>query len=183
LLGKPDKSREVLVQILKDEPDNPTASFELARLDVDGGNYGQALKRLEPIVQQDPRHTEARYQLAIVLREQGRPEEAQAHFQKAREINEKLASANDLAEGITSGVSSAETRLEIAKIFLEYGSRREGLMWLRSVLTFVPDHPAALKELASYYRKRFHEEPANTRFNELADEYQRRFTASQQDTP
>ncbi|MCP3691597.1 MAG: tetratricopeptide repeat protein, partial [Planctomycetaceae bacterium] len=134
---------------------------------------------LEPIVAKDPRHTEARYQLAIVLREEGRPEEAQAHFQKAREINEKLASANDLAERITPGPGSSDARLEIAKIFLEYGSRREGLMWLRSVLTFSPDHSGALKELEAYYRKRFSEEPSSTRFNELADEYQRRLTASQ----
>ncbi len=183
LLGKAEKAREVLVQILKNEPDSPTASFELARLDVDSGKYKEALKRLEPIVEQNPRHTEARYQLAIVLREEGRPEEAQAHFQEVRKINEKLANANDLAERITPGVSGADTRLEIARIFLEYGSRREGLMWLRSVLTFVPDHSEALKELESYYRKRFREEPANTRFDELADEYQRLYTASQQDTP
>jgi len=179
LLGQAEKSREMLVQILEIEPDSPTASFELARLDVDSGMYAEALKRLEPIVEKDPRHTEARYQLAIVLREQGRPEEAQAHFQKAREINEKLASANDLAERITPGPGSSDTRLEIAKIFLEYGSRREGLMWLRSVLTFSPDHPGALKELEAYYRKRFSEEPSSTRFNELADEYQRRLSASQ----
>ena len=179
LLGKPDKSRQKLNEILEVHPKDVTANFELARLDLDDGDYQKARLRLEPIVAADPRHTDARYHLAIVLREQGDPAAAQEHFLAVREINEQLANASDLAERITMDASSAESRLKIAKIYMQYGSRREGLMWLRSVLTFVPNHSEALKELEQYYRTRFREDPENERFRELAEQYQQRFLATQ----
>ena len=100
-----------------------------------------------------------------------------------REINKQLADASDLAERITLDASSADTRLKIAKIHLEYGSRREGLMWLRSNMTIAPDHIESLKELEKYYRRRYTEEPENERFRELAEEYQRRQSVPVQDVP
>ena len=183
LLGKPNQSRQKLEQILEVEPENVTANFELARLDLDEGKYQEAKSRLEPIVAEDPRHTDARYHLAIVLREQGMPAEAQEHFMAVREINKQLADASDLAERITLDASSADTRLKIAKIHLEYGSRREGLMWLRSNMTIAPDHIESLEELENYYRRRYAEEPENERFLELAEEYQRRQSVPVQDVP
>ena len=183
LLGKPDKSRQKLNEILEAEPKDVTANFELARLDLDDGEYAKARLRLEPIVAADPRHTDARYHLAIVLREEGNPAEAQEHFLAVREINEQLANASDLAERITMDASSAETRLEIAKIYMQYGSRREGLMWLRSNMTIAPGHIESLRELEKYYRKRYDEEPGNDRFLELAEEYQRRQSVPVQNTP
>ena len=79
--------------------------------------------------------------------------------------------------------SSADTRLQIAKIYLQYGSRREGLMWLRSNLTIAPEHTASLRELEEYYRVRYREEPGNDRFLELAEEYQRRQNVPVQNIP
>jgi len=183
LLGKPEQSRQKLEEILEIAPQDVTANFELARLDLDAGNYGEAKSRLEPIVADDPRHTDARYHLAIVLREQGMPAEAQEHFMAVREINKQLADASDMAERITMDSSSAETRLKIARIHMEYGSRREGLMWLRSNLTIAPDHIESLKELENYYRMRYAEEPDNERFLELAEEYQRRQSVPVQNVP
>ncbi len=183
LLGKPDKSRQKLDEILEIDPQDVTANFELARLDLDDGEYQKARLRLEPIVAADPQHTDARYHLAIVLREQGSPAEAQEHFLAVREINEQLANASDLAERITMDASSADTRLKIARIYMQYGSRREGLMWLRSNMTIAPDHIESLRELEKYYRKRYDEEPENDRFLELAEEYQRRQTVPVQNTP
>ncbi|MFP6576196.1 MAG: tetratricopeptide repeat protein [Pirellulaceae bacterium] len=183
LLGKPEKARVLLEKILEDEPNDVTASFELAKLDMDNGDYQKARVRLEPIVAADSRHTDARQQLAVVLRVQGEEAKAQEHFLAVKEINEQLANASDLAERITMDASSADTRLQIAKIYLQYGSRREGLMWLRSNLTIAPEHPASLRELEEYYRVRYREEPGNDRFLELAEEYQRRQNVPLQNTP
>lgn len=179
LLGKTKKAREMLKDIQKQDPDNVSAAFELARLDIDDGEYQKAFERLEPIVKADPLHTDARYQFAIVLHQIGRSEEAQEHFLAVKEIGKHLADASELAEHITTDAASADTRLEIAKTHLKYGSRREGLMWLRSVLAFAPNHSEALKELEQYYRTRFRENPENERFRELAEQYQQRLLATQ----
>lgn len=183
LLGKVDEARQLLNKILQEHPGDVTASFELARLDIDNGDYEKARVRLEPIVAADPRHTDARYHLAIVMREKGQTEEAQAHFIAVREINEKLGDASDMAERIATDDSSADARLEIARIHLQYGSQKEGLMWLRSVLTFAPEHLEALKELEKYYRRRYRENPEVKRFHELANQYQQRQNMTSQNKP
>ncbi|MEE2685757.1 MAG: tetratricopeptide repeat protein [Planctomycetota bacterium] len=173
LLGKPKQARGILDAVVKDYPNDPAASLELGRLALDEGDYKTAVHWLEPLVRKDLFNTDARYTLASALREVGRVEDAQAHFDAVTEINDQLANASQMSESISTRPESSEARLKIGAIYLKYGSESDGLFWIRSSLSVNPTHRPTVEALLNYYIKKALENPEKPAYGSTAKKFEK----------
>ncbi|MDP7205424.1 MAG: tetratricopeptide repeat protein [Pirellulaceae bacterium] len=173
LLGKPKQARVILDAVVKDYPNDPAASLELGRLALDEGDYETAVHWLEPLVRKDLFNTDARYTLASALREVGRVEDAQGHFDAVTEINDQLANASQMSEAISTRPESAEERLKIGAIYLKYGSESDGLFWIRSGLSVNPTHRPTVEALLNYYTKKAVENPEKPTYGSTVKKFEK----------
>ena len=173
LLGKPNQARAILEAVVMDEPNHPAASLELGRIALDEADYDVAVHWLEPLVRKNLFNTDARYALASALREVGRREDAQEHFDAVSEINDQLADASQLAESITTRPESSATRLKIGAIYLANGSEEDGLFWIRSSLSVNPTHRPTVEALLNYYAKKAVENPQKPTYLVTVEKFKR----------
>jgi tetratricopeptide (TPR) repeat protein len=103
-------------------------------------------------IEKNPRDTTARYGLGLVLRQIDRTEEAEAEFARVQEVRNALERAVPLRDRIKSDPTDLDARLQLGELLLEHESEKMGIFWLRSVFTYDPNHSAAHKVLAEYYR-------------------------------
>ena len=66
--------------------------------------------------------------------------------------------------------SDVESRYTLGKVYLEYLSEDQGVVWLRSVLHYDAAHRPTHQALAEYFRSKAKEDP---RYAELAEEHSR----------
>jgi tetratricopeptide (TPR) repeat protein len=171
LLGNPVKAREILDSVIADHPNEPSAALELGRLSLAGGDYKSAIHWLEPLVRKDRRNTDARYSLASALSLVGRTEDAQTHFDAVAEINDHLADANQLSESINTSPESADDRLKIGLIHMQYGSEVEGLTWLRGALSVNPQHRPTVEAMLIYYQNKITDKPDNPTYRSTLEKF------------
>ncbi|HCA49164.1 MAG TPA: hypothetical protein DEP12_02080, partial [Planctomycetaceae bacterium] len=120
----------------------------------------EGISTLEPVIEKDPRNTDARHMMAIGLRSIGKLNEAQEHFDFVEQVKENLADANELAQKITSGKDSIDTRLAIAEKFWTYGSEQEAMIWMRSAYQLDPLYLPTLEFMQRYYQVKVKDDPA-----------------------
>ena len=121
----------------------------------------------------DKNNTDARYFLAQALRAEKRFEEASEHFEAVEEIKNKLSDANEIIQKIGSGAESIPKRLEVAKLFMDYGSEQESMIWLHSALQLDEDNVETLRLYEDFYTKKY-ETDGDLSFKEQADNFRRR---------
>jgi tetratricopeptide (TPR) repeat protein len=172
-LAEPRQARQVLEELVEQLADR-AAIVELARLNLDEGQFEQAVGRVEPLVNEDPRQVGARYVYAQALRQLGRQEEAEGHFSAVMEINKNLALANELAERLGEGAGSVDRRVQIAQLQFQYGSEKEGLRWLVEALRVDDMHRPALEALGRYYARKAEQYPGDQDARRRRDDFQQR---------
>ena len=172
-LGDNEKARELLRQALAKEPGHYSGQNALGQLLVESQQWKEAIQLLEPVCAVDKNNTDARYFLAQALRAEKRFEEASEHFEAVEEIKNKLSDANEIIQKIGSGAESIPERLEVAKLFMDYGSEQESMIWLHSALQLDEDNVETLRLYEDFYTKKY-ETDGDLSFKEQADNFRRR---------
>jgi tetratricopeptide (TPR) repeat protein len=91
VFGRNARALEIFEQMLKRWPGDAYALASRAHLKAQSGQRGEALADAQALVQAHPRRSAADwFNLAFLLDEDGRPEEAEAAFRRALELDEKL---------------------------------------------------------------------------------------------
>ncbi|WP_460635016.1 tetratricopeptide repeat protein [Larkinella harenae] len=74
----------MLREVLKDDPTNELALFNMGLLSMRSGQYNRAVERFQAILSNHPDNTKAQFYLAISLGEMGRKEEARQLLDKVK---------------------------------------------------------------------------------------------------
>jgi len=117
-------------------------------------DFQSSYHHLESAVKLQPSSAEAQYLLAQSLSRLGRKTEAEPYLTFVKTANERLAEMNEAMKRVTENPKDIESRLEIGLIQLKYGTEREGLLWLQSVLSLDPQNLAANTALADFYESK-----------------------------
>ncbi len=118
-------------------------SYEFGTLESKRGQYEAAVRWLQRAVDYNPRHREARYQLARALKSSGQADEAKQHFDWYLSTREKTEEINRLLDQVKLHSEDTELRYRLGMLYHEIGSEKAGNFWLRSVLVEEPDHAEA----------------------------------------
>ncbi len=159
MLGRDEQAEEILRVVISEYPEHMAAAIELGRILVETNRPKEGIEFLEPIIERDPRNTDARHMLAMGLRSLGKLNEAQEHFDYVEEVKENLADANQIAQRIGSGKESIDQRLVIAEKFWTYGSEQEAMIWMRSAYQLDPLYLPTLEFMKRYYEVKVEEDP------------------------
>jgi tetratricopeptide (TPR) repeat protein len=82
-----DWARPELERLAKDEPDDVTPSYWLARLDYDAAQYASAIRRLKDVVAQAPTFARAHDNLGLCYEALNQTDEAIPHYREAVRLN------------------------------------------------------------------------------------------------
>ncbi|MCA9049393.1 MAG: tetratricopeptide repeat protein [Planctomycetaceae bacterium] len=134
------------------------------------GRHEEALRWLNEVLAEDPNHLDGRYARAVVLRQLGRQQEADAEFAAVRDARETLTEIDRLVDGIGKSPDEPHVaeRCRVGELFLKYENARHGEFWLRDALNHDPNYGPAHKLLADYYAELAERDP---RYAMLADRH------------
>lgn len=127
------------------------AQLAMGNLELADKNYEAALKWLEPAAKANSLDLGIKNSLALVYSRLGRKSEAKELSRVIKETNDALAEIQGLLDQVQLEPDNAELRFQIGKMYLNYVSKEQGVVWLNSVLLYQPDHLGAHSELARYY--------------------------------
>jgi len=130
------------------DPETFVAASELGTLLANSGEFDQAYPLLRQSLAVNPRDLNARYSLALTLRGLGQTEAAEAELEIVKQTKEQLEKVNVLRNRINRDPTDTESRIELGQLLISYESQRNGLFWLRSVLSYDPDNQRALQLIA-----------------------------------
>jgi len=159
MLGRDEQAEEILRVVTSEYPEHMAATIELGRILVETNRPKEGIEILEPIIERDPRNTDAHQMMAMGLRSLGDLNKAQEHFDYVEEVKENLADANQIAQRIGSGKESIDQRLVIAEKFWTYGSEQEAMIWMRSAYQLDPLYLPTLEFMKNYYEVKIKEDP------------------------
>ncbi len=160
MLGQDQQAEKILRVVRGEYPDHMAASIELGRILVETNRPEEGIQILKPIIERDPRNTDARQMTAMGLRSLGKLDEAQQHFDYVEEVKENLADANQVAQRIGNGRDSIDDRLFIAEKYWTYGSEQEAMIWMRSAYQLDPLYLPTLEFMKRYYATKIKDDPA-----------------------
>uniref|UniRef100_A0A7C4QRU0 Tetratricopeptide repeat protein n=1 Tax=Schlesneria paludicola TaxID=360056 RepID=A0A7C4QRU0_9PLAN len=186
-LGDPRGARAILEQVLQQPQSAIDRSFALVQ-DPDPllpaerllgkiltglGEFAAALPHLERALEREPRDQSLRYLRAQCLQHLGRLDEARTVLQQIAVDREAIAEADRLVDEIRKQPyePQVELRFRVGELFWKHDSTRKAEYWLRSTLSYAPDHTAAHRLLAEYYAHRSRYDPTA---QEAADFHRRR---------
>ncbi len=109
--------------------------------------YSEAIPYYEQALGLNPHDWRTRYNYAVALKQVGRKEEAQKESERVTKTREALASCDLLIDALRKNPNNVEARFKVGSILYEHISEYQGLMWLKSVLEFDPDHKPTLELL------------------------------------
>lgn len=184
-LGEIDRAQKLLREVIshdydevlagyaavEETPEHYEAASMLGDIESEAGNDEQAVAVLRLALEKNPRDLAARYALAVALRQLGRTDEAELHFEKVRIARTALQRANPLRERISQFPDDLEARLELGRLLLEHESQRMGVFWLRSVLASDPENREAHELLAQHFQEL---SKSRSRYSGLAAYHKRR---------
>ena len=136
--GNYDAAAQRFRQAMQTEPNNPDSYYNLAayyhrqgKLQSRGVDLSQAESYYRQCLDRNPNHIEARRGLAVLLVEQGRSEDAFKMMEEWETQNPGLAAP----------------KVELARMFEEFGDKDAAKQHLTSALAIAPDDPRALAAL------------------------------------
>lgn len=135
------------------------AALELGRLELSEGHYAEAVPWFERALAHNAHDLDARYSRAIAWRSLGRDTDSQEEIQRVLRSRKALEEVGSLLERVASHADDVEARYRIGTLFLEHGSEMTGVFWLKSVLSYDPQHTAAHQSLANYYERLSQSQP------------------------
>ncbi|MFN9717431.1 MAG: tetratricopeptide repeat protein [Planctomycetota bacterium] len=122
-------------------------------------NFDAAKKALETAHRLQPNSSEAQYLLAQALIRLGRGDEATPYLSFVTRANQQLAEMAQALKKISENPDDVDARLQVGAIQLEFGTEREALLWLQSVIYLDPQNVQANLSLANFYEKKSSESP------------------------
>ena len=176
VLDQSGRARNILQDVLAQNPSLTEALFELGQLDLEVSRFAEAVRWLRQAHRQRPHDLAYRYALATALRGAGELKQAQTQFRHLNLAQEALARAQGLTDHVAAKPDDVKSRHEIGQIYLEYGSAEKGVVWLLSVLDYDPQHTPTHEALAAHFESRAHESPE---FAKLAQEHRTQATTTQ----
>jgi tetratricopeptide (TPR) repeat protein len=163
-LGRIDEARRIYAQ-LDDSKNNSAVALEGGMLDFVSGNYDEAINKLELAYAKAPQHVRIRRNLALALAGAGRVFEAQTHFAYLDLAHRNHNRIQELSAKVFANSRDTQSRMQIAKLFMEIGSETEALQWLYGTLEVDPRFDAAHQMLADFYEAN---RKANPAYEDLA---------------
>jgi Tfp pilus assembly protein PilF len=142
------------------------AALALGRMELDEGNYAQALRWLDRALARNRHDLDALYSHAVALRALGQSEASQREFKQVVEARQALEHVTELTEKLAERTDDADLRHEIGMLYLKYGSEKTGVFWLKSALTYAPNHLPTHQALAEYYESAGDRDPELKRLAE-----------------
>lgn len=173
LLAAAAEPQEALLQAFKQlgEPiEFDNLSLELGILETKLGHLDEALRWLQRAVAYNPKHRQARYQLAMTLNAAGRAEEAKPHLEYHAQIQTQLREIDRLHGLVDRNPNDWESRYQLGVLYLQADSTEAGIFWLKSLLVEHPDHQPTHAALADYYENAAE---VNPELQILADKHRR----------
>lgn len=185
-LGRYDEARAALERASAASPErleiacciigDPIASAgaqleeEWGRLEMAEENWAEAERRLRAAFEASPRNWRLHYALATVLRQQGRNAEAAEEIKRHEQVRAALESCDRLYDVLREDPGNADARFHIGRVLFDHVSEEQGIIWLRSVLDYDPDHVGAHRALADAYAGMAHK---SSQYARLAEQHRR----------
>lgn len=138
-------------RLLGESTEYDTLHLELGIIEAALGNSDAAVTAIEKAVAYNPKHRQARYQLAQALNAVGRASEAKPHFEWYLEMEKKIDERDRQHDIVERMPNDLDARCRLGALYLETDSEKVGLFWLRGVLAEDPRHQQAHEILADYF--------------------------------
>jgi tetratricopeptide (TPR) repeat protein len=158
--GKLDAARKRVRTVLDEEPGSRAALAELGQIELQAGNFPDAVPPLQKAFEANPRAISVRQALGRALAGAGKRDEAQVHLKYVEQAQTALAQAEKLVDYVSRHPQDAQKRYEIGKIYLEYAIPERGITWLQSAVNCDPHHRPSHTALAEYYEQHAQDNPA-----------------------
>lgn len=129
---QPQESFREAQRQLGESTEYDSLRLELGTLEASLGNTESALAALQQAVDFNPKHRQARYQLAQILNTAGRTEDAKTHFKWYVAMEQKIAERDRQHDLVERHPRDLEARHRLGSLYLETDSSETGLFWLRS---------------------------------------------------
>jgi cytochrome c-type biogenesis protein CcmH/NrfG len=81
----------MLREVLKEDPKNELAMFNLGMLSIQSGQYDKAIERLKELVEMNPAHIQGQLLLGIAYMNSGDTKLAKQQFEKVKEMDKDPA--------------------------------------------------------------------------------------------
>jgi len=115
-MGKPTESAKLLKQIVANEPNNSQAQLELGRALYDSGDFQGAIEATNTILKNDPKNTDALYNLGAIYGNLNNEKLAQEYWNRTIIADPYSASADLARQALTRMSHSAGETSQTAKI-------------------------------------------------------------------
>jgi tetratricopeptide (TPR) repeat protein len=188
LLGRLDEARRILdsagssgnedfvedaYRLVGDPAEGGRAYYaaERGQVELEAGNYMEAVPWLEKAVAASPTDWKLRYSLGFALQRTGRREDADRELHRVEQTKAAMSKVDREFDALHDNPQNVGARFEIGRLFLEILSEDQGLVWLNSVLAIDPDHLPTHRLLAEYFESHAGGDPA---FARLAREHRRK---------
>ncbi|TWT60535.1 tetratricopeptide repeat protein [Rubinisphaera italica] len=122
----------------------------LAQFNNDNNRARQAY---EEALTANPQDWRSRYQYSQILRKLGLSEQAKAEVEKYRDTQSALKECDESIRRLSINPNDVEARMAVARVMMEHISESQGIIWLKSVLLYDPDHVEARQMLDHYDNK------------------------------
>jgi tetratricopeptide (TPR) repeat protein len=129
------------------------ALAELGQLAQEEQDSERAIHLLQQSVALNPHETKSRLALAGALLAAGQHDLAEAQREAARQIDQRKGRLVSVTRRIATEPSSADLRCQAGLALFELGLESAGADWLMTAVRIDPDHVAANRALAEYYRR------------------------------
>jgi len=129
--GNLSRSEDILLEIVRDQPDNTDAFYFLSELSFRRGDYDSAAQYIRNALQYDPENAEAYCNLGFILREAGRFDDAEQCYLKALQLNPHLP----------------EAHLSLGNVYKEKEQFEDAIRVYQKALQLDPDAPEVYSNL------------------------------------
>jgi len=160
-LGRVDEARQLLEQVLANDPGSPPAPRltvfaealgELGKLELQTGRLVAAENWLRRAAARTPFDRDTLYNLYQCLLQRGKKAEASSYLEKAEKVAADRQRLAELTRAIAANPKDPALRHEAGLICLRNGQEQDGVRWLRSALGEDPMHRPTHRALAEYFQ-------------------------------
>jgi Tfp pilus assembly protein PilF len=152
--GQLDRARELLDDLLAEDPQYLGALRERGRLALELGRGAEAERLLREALAHDASDRDASHLLFQALRQQGKEDEARVQQERNGRLMDDLRRIGEiLNREMSERPRDAALQCELGRLYLRYGKDRSGLRWLLAAVQADPGYRPAHQALADYYER------------------------------
>ncbi len=162
-LEQPERAARYLSEVATTDPADDLemyrylgdpASVALSRYYAVKGRLAQfnndntaARQAYEQALATNPQDWRSRYQYSQILSKLGLIEQARVEVEKYRATQRALEECDESIRRLSRNPDDIEARMAVARVMMEHISESQGIIWLKSVLMYDPDHVEARQML------------------------------------